>query len=219
MQKRIKFPWPTKKVMEQIYKDHLWGGIDEDFYSGEGSHHDSIVQPYLAATIGFLESHDDPLTVCDLGCGDFNIGRQLTPYVKSYVGVDIVASLIKRNQDLYANDHITFKCLDISKDRLPQADCAILRQVLQHLSNQEIQQILNQLRRYKYLILTEHIPQQAFTPNKDKIASLGIRLKQNSGVDILVSPFNFKIISKKLLHEIILSSRQGKISTCLFTLP
>ncbi|MDP5081903.1 MAG: SAM-dependent methyltransferase, partial [Winogradskyella sp.] len=74
MPKKEKKPWPTKDVMDQIYQKHLWGGKDYDFYSGDGSHDLDIIKPYLEAVISFLRSHNNELTVCDLGCGDFNIG-------------------------------------------------------------------------------------------------------------------------------------------------
>ena len=202
--------------MEQIYDQHLWGGKGHDFYSGEGSHNAQIVEPYIKSVAAFLQNHKNPLTVCDLGCGDFNIGKQLAPYTKSYVGIDIVEALIKRNQKLYQNDHISFVCLDISKDELPQADCIILRQVLQHLSNIEIQNILNKLTTYQYIILTEHLPNGDFIPNKDIISGQGIRLKHDSGVDITQPPFNFKVKSQQILNEIVLENQKGRIMTTVF---
>ncbi|WP_250435101.1 class I SAM-dependent methyltransferase [Hanstruepera flava] len=218
MSKKLKKPWPTKAVMEQIYEQHPWGGKDHDFYSGEGSHNTQIVKPYIDCVTTFLQNHKNPLTVCHLGCGDFNIGMQLVPFTKSYVGVDIVEALIKRNQKLYQNDLISFACLDISKDELPQADCIILRQVLQHLSNAEIQDILFKLTTYQYIILTEHLPMGDFTSNQDIISGQGIRLKHNSGVDITQPPFNFKVKSQQILNEIVLENQKGRIMTTLFNL-
>lgn len=218
MTKKSKKPWPTKPVMEQIYDQHLWGGKDHDFYSGEGSHNPYIVNPYIDSVTAFLQSHENHLSVCDLGCGDFNIGKQLVPYTKTYMGIDIVEALIKRNQKLYQNDHISFACLDISKDELPQADCIILRQVLQHLSNAEIQNILKKLTAYQYIILTEHLPTGNFIPNQDIISGQGIRLKHNSGVDIAQPPFNFKVKSQQILNENVLENQKGRIMTTLFNL-
>ena len=54
--------------------------------------------------------------------------------------------------------------MNIVKDNLPSADCIILRQVLQHLSNAEVQQIITKLSAYKYIILTEHLPNGNFNP-------------------------------------------------------
>ena len=215
--KKQKTPWPTKAVMEQIYKKHFWGGNDSDFYSGEGSHDPKIIQPYIDVVIRFLKSQNEQLSVCDLGCGDFNVGKTLVPFTKAYIAIDIVEGLIERNRQLFKADHLTFKCLDIAKDDLPKADCVIIRQVLQHLSNQEIQQILDKLTAYKYLILTEHIPVGEFTPNIDIIANSQNRLKHQSGVDVLAEPFNFKVMEFNVLNEVILDNN-SQIVTTLFTL-
>ncbi len=95
---KIKKPWPTKDVMNQIYDLKLWGGESFDFYSGEGSHNLDIINSYLEQVILFLSSFKEPLIVCDLGCGDFNIGRHLVKYAKSYIAIDIIEILIDRNK-------------------------------------------------------------------------------------------------------------------------
>ncbi|WP_298555909.1 class I SAM-dependent methyltransferase [uncultured Algibacter sp.] len=212
--------WPIKAVMNQIYDMKLWGGKDFDFYSGDGSHHLEIINPYLEKTISFLDSFKQPLVVCDLGCGDFNIGKHLTPYTKKYIAIDIVDTLINRNKTLFKSDNLEFYCLDIIKDELPPADCIILRQVLQHLSNAEIKSILKKLHDYKYITLTEHIPLGDFIPNKDIISGQGIRLKQNSGVDLLKPPFNLKINYVKHLATYYLERpTKSQIITILYQLP
>ena len=204
--------------MEQIYQKHLWGGQTHDFYSGDGSHHPELVRPYIEAVTSFLASHDNALSVCDLGCGDFNIGRQLRPFTSSYIGIDIVPNLIERNNRCFKGDHLAFKCLDIAKAPLSIADCAIMRHVLQHLSNAEIKAIVNQLSNYKYLILTEHIPKGDFIPNLDIISGQGIRLKHNSGVDLLAAPFHLKAKESSCLNTTRLENNMGQIVTTLYTL-
>jgi len=213
---KTKTPWPTKAVMEQIYDRHLWGGTEFDFYSGFGSHDQEIVKPYLETVVAFLKSFKEPLKVCDLGCGDFNIGKHLSKYSQKYIAVDIVEKLIERNKIIYQANNLEFRCLDISKDELPSTDCLILRQVLQHLPNSEIQNILNKLSHYKYVILSEHIPLGDFLPNLDIISGQGIRIKKNSGVDILKAPFNFKIKVELCFGEHILANGKGRIVTKLY---
>ncbi len=214
-----KQPWPTKDVMNQIYDKYLWGGKDFDFYSGEGSHHPEIITPYLESVSNFLKSFSERLVVCDLGCGDFNIGKHLVKFTKTYIAIDIVESLIKRNKSIFKAENLEFHCIDISKDKLPEADCVIVRQVLQHLSNSEIKSILQKLKTYKYIILTEHIPLGEFTANKGMISGQGIRLKQNSGVDVLRPPFNLKIKDTKHLTTYYLqSATKSQIVTTLYQL-
>lgn len=215
-QKKAKVPWPTKKVMEQIYAKKLWGRGESDFYSGAGSHQPEIVDPYLETVTSFLHSFDEPIVVCDLGCGDFNVGKKLVEYTQKYIAVDIVSELIHRNKEIFINDKLEFHCLDIASDELPDGDCAILRQVLQHLSNAEIQQILPKLTKYQYLIVTEHIPQGNFEANVDIIAGQGIRLKKQSGVDLLAPPFNLMVKAQNQLLLIKPTDSNGLILTTLY---
>ncbi|SRX54313.1 class I SAM-dependent methyltransferase [Aequorivita sp. CIP111184] len=214
--KKTKTPWPTKAAMEQVYEKKLWGGNQTDFYSGEGSHRPEIVNPYIAAVTAFITSFKNPLTVCDLGCGDFNVGKALVTHTEKYVAVDIVPSLIARNKETFKASNLEFQCLDIAVADLPTGDCAILRQVLQHLSNAEIESILSKLAAYKYIILTEHIPEGDFTPNKDIISGQGNRLKVQSGVNLLAAPFNFKVAEAIQLSAVVLEDGKGVIVTTLY---
>ena len=214
--KKIKKAWPTKKVMEQVYEKSLWGGKEFDFYSGGGSHDPEIVNPYINTILSFLTSFKTPLVVCDLGCGDFNVGKKLVEYTQKYIAIDIVEDLIARNRIKYQSDNLKFSSLDISVDDLPSGDCVLLRQVLQHLSNTEIQNVIDKLSAYKYVILTEHLPQESFIPNKDIISGQGIRLKKKSGVNIAAPPFNFKTKEEKQLMKIILNNNKGVIVTTLY---
>ena len=216
--KRAKLPWPTKAAMSQIYEKNLWGGNPSEFYSGEGSHDPALVTPYIDVISDFLQSFETPLIVCDLGCGDFNVGKKLLEFAAHYHAVDIVPSLIERNTTLFKNENLSFHCFDVAVDELPAGDCALVRQVLQHLSNQEVHQILEKLSRYGYVIITEHIPSGDFEPNKDKISGQGIRLKQNSGIDVLAAPFHWKVKEVKELLSLELENGKGRIVTTLYLL-
>ncbi|MFS4468311.1 class I SAM-dependent methyltransferase [Maribacter sp. 2210JD10-5] len=205
--------------MEQIYEMKLWGGESAiPFYSGEGSHHPELVVPYLKMVIHFLQSFEKPLIVLDLGCGDFNVGKALVSHTRKYIAVDIVPDLIAYNKKTFNAENLEFRCLDIAKENWPKADCIILRQVLQHLSNAEIQQIVSKLGNYKYVLLTEHLPQGDFIPNKDIISGQGIRLKKQSGVDVLAAPFHLKVKSAKQLLTVPVTDGKGVIKTMLYKL-
>lgn len=217
MTKPSKTPWPTKDAMQQVYAKKLWGSGNTDFYSGEGSHDTETVQTYLKAVIGFFKSLETPPVVCDLGCGDFNVGKELVPYTQTYKAVDIVPELIAHNTKTFKSEQLSFATLDLVNDPLPKGDCALLRQVLQHLSNAEIASIVNKLYAYHYVILTEHLPDQEFTPNIDIISGQGIRLKKYSGVELLAPPFNFKVKAAKELVSLPAPGVKGKLVTTLYT--
>lgn len=219
MNKISKTPWPTKKVMQQVYDLNLWGGSDSDvFYSGEGSHAPNLVEPYIKAVIEFLDGFKSPINLCDLGCGDFNIGKQIVNKVGFYHAIDIVPELIARNKQLFKFDNLKFRTLDISKDQLPQGDCVIIRQVFQHLSNKEILDTIKKLNAYNYVIITEHIPNGDFITNIDIISGRGIRLKKQSGVDITKPPFNLKFKTQKDLVSLPSVNFGGVVKTTLFEL-
>lgn len=216
--KKTKKPWPTREAMSQVYELNLWGGDSGKYYSGEGSHDLEIVNVYVEALSQFLSSFESKPIVCDLGCGDFNIGKQLVSFSEKYIAVDIVEKLIEYNTVKFQNDSVEFHCLDIAKDELPVGDVAIVRQVLQHISNKEVESVLKKLASYKYVVLTEHVPFGDFVPNIDIISGQGIRLKKKSGLNVLASPFNFKIKEKKKIHATELKNNQGIIETYVYTL-
>jgi hypothetical protein len=210
--------WPTKAAMSQVYDLGLWGSNNDAFYSGEGSHKKDIVEPYILAVKAFLNTFSTPQIICDLGCGDFNIGKQLVSYSEHYIAIDIVPELISYNKSKFQLKNLEFRCLDIAEDDLPEADVIVLRQVLQHLSNDEIIPLVKKLKRYKYIILTEHLPEGAFIPNKNIISGQGIRLKKQSGVNLLKAPFNMDILNHKELSRINLGPKKGVILTVLYQL-
>ena len=213
---KIRNPWPTKAAMEQIYENNLWGGNQSEFYSGLGSHHPETVDPYLAGVSLFLKDFESPPVVCDLGCGDFNIGKELVKYSNKYIAIDIVPELIAHNKNEFEADNLEFHALDIATDVLPSGDGVILRQVLQHLSNAEIKRVVEKLYDFKYVILTEHLPEGDFEPNKDIISGQGIRLKKQSGVILTAPPFNFKAKGEKQLLSVPSPGFKGILVTTLY---
>lgn len=117
-----------------------------------------LIDPYIEVVKEFLTSFERPLTVCDLGCGDFNVGNYFLPFVAHFQAVDIVPDLIVYHTTNYQRENLSFHCLDIAVDTLPVGDFALVRQVLQHLSNEKVQGILDKLQQFRFVLLTEHLP-------------------------------------------------------------
>jgi hypothetical protein len=68
-----------------------------------------------------------------------------------FTGIDVVPELIEYNQQRFGARNVRFLCIDAATaNALPVADLITIRQVLQHLSNQQITHILSLLRTYKY---------------------------------------------------------------------
>jgi len=209
----------TKEIFSKVYKDQLWGnsydGI-ECFYSGIGSHDESVVSSYVKSVSVFLSKLQEKPNVVDLGCGDFNVGSRLRGLCSGYIACDIVPELIERNKIKYKDANVEFQVLDLVTDDVPKSDVLFIRQVLQHLSNRQIQNIVSKLPSLcKYLILTEHLPKMTiFVANIDKPSGPDIRLLRDSGVVLTDAPFNLRVLSTTLLCEV--ENGDGLIRTILY---
>jgi hypothetical protein len=100
--------------------------------------------------------------------------------------------------------YVEFKALDLVKDELPAGDIAFVRQVLQHLSNDQIKQFIAHAPLiYKFLIVTEHLPSRAdFKHNFDKFTGPGTRMGDESGIVLTSPPFNLRPKSEKELCRV-----------------
>tara|TARA_Y100000385_G_scaffold40141_1_gene37319 strand:+ start:2733 stop:3434 length:702 start_codon:yes stop_codon:yes gene_type:complete len=185
----------TEKIFTKIYNDSAWSRKSLNFNSGPGSHNINLVIPYVKFVNSFL-LNNNLKSIIDLGCGDFNVGKDIYNNVNKYYAFDIVPDLINTNKKKFNDKKIIFKCSNFIDDILPKADCVILRQVLQHLDNKSITKVLEKIKSYKYVIITEHIPNNFFVPNIDKNIGPTTRLEFNSGINIEIHPFNFNFISK-----------------------
>lgn len=207
-----------KKVFSQIYKKQIWGKSNDPsqlFYSGIGSHDNVIVSTYIQAVQGFLSTFAEKPNVVDLGCGDFFVGSKVRQLCNNYTACDIVPELVEFNKQKYKTLGVDFRVVDLTTDDLPSGDIVFIRQVLQHLSNEQILKAIPKLSsKYKYLVLTEHLPvSQEFEHNLDKSAGSGIRIGLESGVVLTSSPFNLKPQSERRLCEV---PYAGVITTTLY---
>ena len=224
--------WRRKRVLDSFsgrsngeiftatYLNYLWGRKEGDFnfYSGDGSHNPEIIDEYINKVSGFLAEFSSPPVVVDLGCGDFHIGRQLSKYAKQYIACDVVPEVIEANVSRNDLTNVSFRVLDAATQDLPKGDIVILRQVLQHLSNLDVQNVLQRIQgNFRYLIFTDHQPLGLeWTPNLDKQTGPNIRTEFGSGLDLARPPFDFSSLDCKLISDIKVDD--GYIRTFIFHL-
>jgi SAM-dependent methyltransferase len=134
----------------------------------------------------------DVHSIADLGCGDFSTGKLISALVPYYIGVDIAQVIVDANTRTYGGERVSFVRGDITRDALPHADAAIVRQVLQHLTNSEVVAVLdNVLRTYPLVFVTEHIyVGPGAVPNLDISHGPGTRAQIKSGVQVEHPPFS-----------------------------
>jgi SAM-dependent methyltransferase len=143
-----------KARFEEIYRLHSWSGQSR---SGPGSDPANLGQykrfvDQLLRKIG----NGAKLDVIDLGCGDFSSSRCLDfDVIRQYTGVDIVEEVINANRATWGDSSRRFECLDILEEEIPRADVILIKDVLQHLSNAAIKEIVRKaLSVCSHLIIT-----------------------------------------------------------------
>jgi hypothetical protein len=91
---------------------------------------------------------------------------------------------------------------------------------LQHLSNKQIRNALPEIaRKFKYLVLTEHLPaSESFTHNLDIPGGALFRLPIQSGVVLTSPPFNLIAKGQRTLCQREEAGAGGIIKTTLYDL-
>ncbi|MCJ2140350.1 glycosyltransferase [Methylobacterium sp. E-066] len=190
-------------AFQQTYAKGLWGTDGQTrFFSGIGSR-GSVAETYIKAIVAELDvlraQLRRPLTIVDVGCGDFAIGAEIARQTRDiYIGCDIVPELVDYNITQYASERVSFRILDAVMDPLPDADVYLVRQVLQHLPNADIQQIIQKLRPHPFVYITEGQPRHAAGPlNPDKPADHEVRFDWRNGtgrgVELNHAPYNLNL--------------------------
>jgi len=141
---------PISHHFESIYSEDAWDGG-----SGPGSLPSSTVQ-YRAFIENFIYENDIK-TVTDLGCGDWQFSRYINWSSVNYTGMDVVESLVARNNKVFGSENIKF-ILSESYDSLPGGDLLICKEVLQHLPIAIIHDYLRTIaERYRFALITNSV--------------------------------------------------------------
>ena len=191
----------TESIYTETYQKNLWGAAGGDgLQSGSGSR--GLPADLYAAMIKEFIVANNISKVLDLGCGDFAIGKDISSVCAQYTGVDVVKMVVERNTREFGSDKVRFQHLNVVQDELPNADLCLIRQVLQHLSNDQIRRILAKLGKYRHLVITEHYPEpdDFVAHNVDKPHGPGTRLRSGSAVYLDKPPFGVR--SLDLLLEV-----------------
>jgi len=141
-----------QKKFERIYETNLWA--DPESRSGVGSSLDStrVVRAKLPQALRQLGAR----ILLDVPCGDFTWMEHVDLNGVEYIGGDIVPPIVEQNNRLHGTDTRRFVNLDLTRDRLPDADVLLCRDCLVHLSYANIRAVLANLARSNvgYLLTT-----------------------------------------------------------------
>lgn len=132
----------VEDIFGEIYSKQLWK--NKTSVSGPGSEVEYSKQllfflPYIIKDLNIK-------SITDIGCGDFNLLKEVDLTGIDYTGIDIVPELIMMNREKYGKDHLRFEYKNIVKDDLPSADLVICRDVLVHLGIRQISEVLEKVK-------------------------------------------------------------------------
>lgn len=136
----------------KIYDEDIWTGG-----SGPGSRPENTID-YRNILINIIKKYNIK-NVLDYGCGDWQFSHLIAwnEIVDSYIGVDVVDSVIQNNIKTYETGKIKFFKIDNNFD-IPNVDLIICKDVFQHLPNEVVFKILNDMKqRSKYMLITNDI--------------------------------------------------------------
>jgi SAM-dependent methyltransferase len=135
-----------KESFRGIYLRDAWGSG-----SGIGSSPENT-RPYREFLQDFLWRYEIR-SVVDLGCGDWSFSRLIDWSGVRYTGIDVVQEVIEANRRAFG-DLGVFLCMDFSREALPAADLALVKDVLQHWPNDVIRSVMCRLRQFRYVLIT-----------------------------------------------------------------
>src|SRR5262245_14363997 len=148
-----------QSTFDTIHKHSIWGGS-----SGAGSDLRNTV--VYVAYVQHLIDHLGVQSIVDLGCGDWRFAKHLKFGDRRYLGVDIVASVIAANQAAYGSETIRFERADVTTFEIPPCDLLLCKDVLQHLSNDNVRAILDRSARARFALFTnDYHPANEDCPN------------------------------------------------------
>ena len=172
----------NKEVFSKIYKENLWHGG-----SGVGSKLENVKE-YVEVLQKYIDK-PEVKTVLDLGCGDWQFSKFLDLSSVSYLGVDVVESVIESNSTSYSASNIKFISRDITTYEVPKADLIICKDVLQHLCNKDVITILVKIiTSSKFSLITNDFKPEN-TENKD------IDNGDYRCLDLTLSPFYLDVVT------------------------
>lgn len=163
-----------------IYDLGTW---DDSGFSLSGSHIE-VMQPYVDFLESFFVEHDIH-SVVDVGCGDWAFSRYIDWSKIEYLGIDIVKSVIERNQKLFVGPNITFVHGNAITMDLPEADLLICKDTFQHLSNHHIMCLLKQMHKFKHCLFTDYVDKRTLSSTNQDIKSGSVHM-----IDLSQPPFN-----------------------------
>ncbi|MDR3522033.1 MAG: glycosyltransferase [Acidocella sp.] len=165
-----------KNIFNKIYEKNIW-----DCGSGPGSKFENSIK-YIEFLQAFIKTNHIK-SVVDIGCGDWQFSQHINWQGVYYTGID-VSNVVLENTKRFSKQGIEFLERNVLFDELPSADMVIIKDVLQHWSNEDILNFLPKLKKYPRVLITNGAPGRAQNP-----INRNIRTGDFRPIDLSAPPF------------------------------
>lgn len=173
-----------ENTFTEIYQIGAWGVNAQGIgHSGCGSTYQNVY-PYLQFLENFIKMNNIT-KVLDVGCGDWTFSQHMNWKNVEYTGIDIVKNVIEKNQASFETENIKFFHHDLTTENLPAAELLICKDVLQHLSNENIIAFFKKTDDFKHLIITNDVDPNSYSSTNPDILNGDHRF-----LDLTKEPFN-----------------------------
>jgi len=183
-----------KSIFRDHYKFNHWKNGES--VSGDGSTLDATLA--VREELPALLARYDIKSLLDVPCGDLHWARTMDWTGTRYIGADIVPEIIASHKATQPITGAQFHQLDLTEDKLPDADVILCRDCLVHLPNIDVMNALLNIKRSgaKYLLTTTF---DARKENADILAG------QWRPINLQAAPFNLApptdFIDERCLEE------------------
>lgn len=165
-------------IFNTIYRENIWGNG-----SGPGSDPE-ILKDYISFLDNFIKENNIT-SISDIGCGDWQYMKFINLDGINYTGYDVSSDIIDANSKNFSSENIHFIHYDGDFSKIKSTELAICKEVLQHLSNENIFNFIENMKKFKYIIIGNTF-KNSNTINKD-ISSGACRT-----LDLRLAPFNIE---------------------------
>ena len=145
------------ELFTNTYNNDSWNMGSGESKSGLGSSLYFTIN-FRRELVELIKKHNIK-KIFDCSCGDWNWMKTIKDSLPTYIGNDVVESMIKDNMEKYGSDNISFVCNDmlsqlkIYNDR--ELDLVICRHTLEHLGTDYSVEVVNEIKRVsKFALIT-----------------------------------------------------------------
>ena len=144
-----------------IYAGEVWGDGVNSPKSGIGSD-PRVARPYVAYVMEQL-SRRHVRSVVDVGHGDWEMWPDEAFRGIDYRGLDCATGLSQAVNAKRGGERRTFSSSDAVSMLLPDADALLCKDVLQHLSDDDVRTLLEKFRKYPLVVISHDVRNTRWT--------------------------------------------------------